>query len=86
MDTHCVKVHVDCIVLIDFKHSVSVTEAALVCGTPRLHSSDLKSLAALVRSQVEAEALSLQSLQLTESGHHVEIWLCAHKLAHSFSQ
>lgn len=85
-DTHCVKVHVDSIALIDFKHSVSISEAALVCRTPRLHHSDLKSLAALVCSQVEAKALSLQPLQLTESGHYAEIWLCAQKLVESFTQ
>lgn len=72
---HCVKVHVRCTVLVDFEHSVSISEAAVFCRTPWFHSSDLKGLATLVCPQVEAKALSLQTLQMTECGLQTQIRL-----------
>lgn len=78
LDTNCVEVHVVDVVLIDFKHSVPNSEAAVFCRTPRFHVSDLKSLATLVRLHVKAKALSLQTLQLTQSGHQALVRLCAH--------
>lgn len=78
LDTNCVEVHVVDVVLIDFKHSVPNSETAVFCRTPRSHISDLKSLGPLVHPHVKAKALSLQTLQLTQSGHQALVRLCAH--------
>lgn len=59
LDTNRVKVHVVHIFLVDFQHSVSISEAAVLCRTPRIHIPDLKTAAALVHPQVEAKALTL---------------------------
>lgn len=48
LDTNPVEVHVMHIFLVDLQHSVSISEATLLCRTPRLHISDLKAPAALV--------------------------------------